>query len=108
VAALPSAADAVLIIPSDLPAVGAEDLAGLVAAWRAAPARMAAAEFDGHPAPPAIFPRAVWPQLALLHGDQGARALLESAAQHTAVPMPAAALDADTPADLARLERGLG
>jgi molybdenum cofactor cytidylyltransferase len=108
VAALPSAADAVIIIPCDLPAVGAEDLAGLVAAWRTAPELMAAAEFNGHPAPPAIFPRAVWPQLALLRGDQGARALLEGAAQHIAVPMPSAALDVDTPAELARLERSLG
>jgi len=69
---------------------------------------MAAAEFDGHPAPPAIFPRAIWSQLLLLRGDQGARALLESAAQRSLVAMPAAALDVDTPAELARLERELG
>lgn len=106
--ALPVAADAALVIPCDLPAVTAEDLARLVAAWRAAPELMAAAAFDGHPAPPAIFPRAVWSQLYLLRGDQGARAVLESAAQHSTVAMPAAALDADTPAELARLEHRLG
>lgn len=106
--ALPAAADAVLVMPCDLPAVTAEDLARLVTAWRAAPQRMAAAEFDAHPAPPAIFPRAVWSQLVALRGDQGARALLESAAQRTAVPMPSAALDVDTPAELARIERSLG
>ena len=72
------------------------------------PELMAAAEFDGHPAPPAIFPRAVWSQLALLRGDQGARAVLESAAQRSAVAMPSAALDADTPEELARLGRTLG
>ncbi len=108
IAALPSGADAVLVIPCDLPAVSAEELSRLVAAWSAVPGLMAAAEFDGHPAPPAIFPRAVWPQLALLRGDQGARVLLESAAQRCLVPMPTAALDADTPAELARLERTLG
>lgn len=106
--ALPLEADAVLVIPCDLPAVTAADLDRLLAAWRAAPELMAAAEFDGHPAPPAIFPRAVWSQLALLRGDQGARALLESAAQRSLVAMPTAALDADTPAELARLERALG
>ncbi|MBL8198895.1 MAG: nucleotidyltransferase family protein [Chromatiales bacterium] len=106
--ALPVGADAALVIPCDLPAVTAEDLARLVAAWRAAPELMAAAEFDGHPAPPAIFPRAVWSQLALLRGDQGARAVLESAAQRSAVAMPSAALDADTPEELARLGRTLG
>ena len=107
-AALPAKVDAVLVMPCDLPLVSGDDLARLVAAWRTAPELMAAAEFDAHPAPPAIFPRVVWPQLALLRGDQGARALLESAMQHTAVPMPSAALDADTPAELARLERSLG
>jgi len=106
--ALPVAADAALVMPCDLPAVSVDDLARLVEAWRAAPELMAAAEFDGHPAPPAIFPRAVWSQLYLLRGDQGARALLESAAQRTAVAMPSAALDVDTPAELARLERTLG
>ncbi len=73
IAAMPVAVDAVLVIPCDLPAVTAEDLARLVAAWRAAPEFMAAAAFDGHPAPPAIFPRAAWSQLTLLRGDQGAR-----------------------------------
>jgi CTP:molybdopterin cytidylyltransferase MocA len=105
---LPAGADAVLVMPCDLPAVTVADLFRLVSAWRAAPQLMATAEFDAHPAPPAIFPRAVWPQLDALRGDQGARAVLESAAQRTAVPMPSAALDADTPAELARIERSLG
>lgn len=108
IAALPVGADAVLVMPCDLPAVSADDLARLLAAWRKAPGLMAAAEFDGHPAPPAIFPRAVWSELAVLHGDHGARSVLDRAAQHTAVPMPSAALDADTPVELARLERSLG
>ena len=106
--ALPPGPDAVLVMPCDLPAVTAEDLSRLVSAWRVAPQRMAAAEFDAHPAPPAIFPRAVWSQLAALRGDQGARAVLESAAQRTLVPMPSAALDVDTPAELARIEHSLG
>lgn len=105
--ALPVGADAVLVMPCDLPAVTADDLARLVAAWHAAPELMAAAQFDGHPAPPAIFPRAVWSQLALLRGDQGARAVLESAEQRSVVAMPSAALDADTPDELTRLERTL-
>jgi CTP:molybdopterin cytidylyltransferase MocA len=105
---LPAGADAVLVMPCDLPAITVADLSRLVSAWRAAPQLMAAAEFDAHPAPPAIFPRAVWSQLVALRGDQGARAVLESAAQRTAVPMPSAALDADTPAELARIERSLG
>lgn len=108
IGALPAEADAVLVMPCDLPAVTAADLDRLLAAWRAAPGLMAAAEINGHPAPPAIFPRSFWPQLILLRGDQGARAVLESAAQHSAVAMPSAALDVDTPAELARLERTLG
>ena len=51
--------------------------------------------------PPVIMPRSIWPQLAALRGDQGARSA-GMALGHTAVPR--AAFDVDTPEDLARLE----
>jgi molybdenum cofactor cytidylyltransferase len=58
------------------------------------------ASFDGtRPLPPAFFPRAVWPQLLALSGDQGARTLLKQA---RFIAAPASQLrDIDTPADLA-------
>ncbi len=104
VAALPPTADAVLILLADQPAVTAADLAALLAAWRVEPALIAAAGFGGQLGPPVIMPREFWPQLRALRGDQGARSLLEWHAERTVVPMPHAALDVDTPAELARLE----
>jgi molybdenum cofactor cytidylyltransferase len=104
VAALPAEADAVLILLCDQPAITADDLDALVAAWRIEPELIAAAGFSDRLGPPVIMPRSVWPQLAALRGDQGARSLLEWHAEHTAVPMPHAAFDVDTPEDLARLE----
>jgi CTP:molybdopterin cytidylyltransferase MocA len=104
VAALPAEADAVLILLCDQPAVTADDLDALIAAWHIEPELIAAAGFSDRLGPPVIMPRSVWPQLAALRGDQGARSLLEWHAEHTAVPMPHAAFDIDTPEDLARLE----
>ena len=50
---------------------------------------------------PAIFPAAFWPELRALSGDQGARTLIASLPDVTAVEIPHAACDVDTPADLA-------
>jgi molybdenum cofactor cytidylyltransferase len=104
VAALPAAADAVLILLCDQPAVTGGDLDALISAWQVEPALIAAAGFSDRLGPPVIIPREFWPQLAALRGDQGARSLLEWHAEHTTVVMPHAALDVDTPEDLARLE----
>lgn len=104
VAALPAGADAVLILLCDQPAITAGDLGALVAAWRIEPELITAAAFSDRLGPPVIVPRSIWPQLAALRGDQGARSLLGWHSEHTAVPMPHAAFDVDTPEDLARLE----
>ena len=104
VAALPPAADAVLILLCDQPAITEGDLDALIAGWQVEPALIAAAGFSDRLGPPVIIPREFWPQLAALRGDQGARSLLEWHAEHTTVVMPHAALDVDTPEDLARLE----
>jgi len=104
VADLPPAVDAVLILLCDQPAITGDDLDALIAAWQVEPALIAAAGFSGRLGPPVIIPRSFWPQLAALRGDQGARSLLEWHAEHTTVVMPHAALDVDTPEDLARLE----
>ena len=100
--ALPAAAGACLVLLCDQPGIEAADLARLVAAWRAAPERMAAAHYGGAPGVPAIFPRHSWPALMRLQGDRGASGLLAAAATLTTVPMPSAASDIDTRADLER------
>ena len=84
----------------------ADDLDALIAEWRIEPELIAAASFSDRLGPPVIIPRAFWPQLAALRGDQGARSLLEWHTEHSAVSMPHAGFDVDTPEDLARLEAG--
>lgn len=104
VAALPARVSAVLIILADQAAIETADLQRLVDAWRSVPQFMAAAQVDGRAGAPAIFPRSAWPALARLHGDAGAAGLLRQAAGTiTGVDMPSAAIDVDTPTDLAGL-----
>ncbi|MEZ5563996.1 MAG: nucleotidyltransferase family protein [Gammaproteobacteria bacterium] len=104
IASLPATADAALILLGDQPAITNTDLDALIDGWHVEPALIAAAGFNGQLGPPVIMPREYWPQLAALHGDQGARSLLGWHAERTTVPIPNAAYDVDTPEDLAWLE----
>jgi molybdenum cofactor cytidylyltransferase len=101
--ALPTAADACLVLLCDQPAVDEDDLRRLVDAWSGAPEQPAAAGFSGTVGVPAIFPAAFWDALARLQGDRGARELLAATRPVTVVAMPHAAFDVDTRADLDRL-----
>ncbi len=102
---LPPGAQACMILLCDQPAIDAADLHALVAGWMTAPQHAAAATFAGILAAPAIFPAVLWPQLRVLAGDRGARALLAALPRVTAVPMPHAALDVDTVAELEGLRQ---
>lgn len=108
-AALPPACDAVLLLLGDQVAVTADDLKRLITAWRGEAGAIAAAAYAGHVGVPAIFPAALFTELAQLRGDRGAREVLErNAFRLTRVPMPNAAVDLDTPEDLAALAAGGG
>jgi molybdenum cofactor cytidylyltransferase len=108
-AALPSACDAVLIVLGDQVAVTADDLKRLAGAWKEQDGVIAAASYDRHVGVPAIFPRICFSELGELRGDQGARKLLERNHHRLVrVPMPNAAIDLDTPEDLAALTKKLG
>jgi len=103
-AALPPACSAVMILLGDQVAVTAEDLRRLNNAWKEQEETIAAATYDGHVGVPAIFPRLCFAELSELKGDRGARLILER--HHfrlVRVPMPNAAVDLDTPEDLATL-----
>jgi molybdenum cofactor cytidylyltransferase len=102
--ALPAACDAVLILLGDQVAVTADDLKRLAAAWNDQEGSIAAATYDQHVGVPAIFPRTFFNELAELRSDQGARRILErNHYRLIRVPMPNAAIDLDTPEDLAAL-----
>ncbi|HEY4368317.1 MAG TPA: nucleotidyltransferase family protein [Steroidobacteraceae bacterium] len=103
-AALPAACDAVMIVLGDQVAVTADDLKRLVGAWKEQEGAIAAATYDRHVGVPAIFPRICFSELAELRGDRGARLVLErNSYRLVRVPMPNAAIDLDTPEDLAAL-----
>lgn len=95
-AALRTDARALLIGLADMPFVQAAHVQALIAACTV----NVVASFDGHqPMPPAIFPRAHWPDLLATVGDAGARHILAHAEKLTA---PAGMLrDIDTADDLA-------
>jgi molybdenum cofactor cytidylyltransferase len=104
VAALPPASAAVMIVLGDQVAVTADDLKRLASAWGGEESVIAASVYQQRVGVPAIFPRICFAELAELRGDQGARLVLErNEYRLTRVPMPNAALDLDTPADLAAL-----
>jgi len=96
--------DAALVAPCDLPALSATDLARLTTSWRDAPDQPAAARYNGIIGVPAVLPARLFPAIATLTGDRGARDLLRrSEAPITTVEFPSAATDLDDGRDLAAL-----
>lgn len=103
-AALPTTCEALMIVLGDQVALTADDLKRLVSAWKGEEGVIAAAVYEHHTGVPAIFPRFCFSELAQLRGEQGARIILERNSFRLArVPMPNAAVDLDTPEDLAAL-----
>ena len=103
-AAAPPACEAVMILLGDQVAVTTEDLKRLNDAWKGEEGSMVASVYGQQVGVPAIFPRAFFSELAQLRGDQGARAIIErNAYRLIRVPVPNAAIDLDTPEDLAAL-----
>lgn len=96
--------DAVLVMPCDQYRVRAEQLIALVSLWRSRPDAPAAASYDGTLGVPVVWPAAWFSRLR--RAGRG-RALL-NARMCSALPLPEAAYDLDTPADLAALTRWIG
>ncbi len=97
--------DAALVALCDQPAFSADVIAQLVAAQRATGRSIVAARYAGRHGAPALFLKEIFPTLAALTGEEGARALLNGdPARVAAVDLPMLALDLDTPADYAALK----
>jgi molybdenum cofactor cytidylyltransferase len=106
IARIPAAADGALLMLADQPAVTAADLRRLVDSWRRQPRCIVAAQYAGTAGVPAIFAREDFAALGALRGDAGARGLLKRAGDRVVrVPLPAAAIDIDTPEDLLKLQK---
>lgn len=99
------AVQGVLITLADQPLVDAAALRRLLAAWERTDDAIAAAEYASRPGVPALFGRAHFDALRALPPDGGAAALLRAArANVTRVAVEEAAMDVDTPHDLAKLD----
>jgi len=106
IAAVPSSADAVMIVLGDQVCVTSDDLKRLLAAWNANEGYIAAATYERHMGVPAIFPRWCFGELGQLRGDEGARKILQRNLDRvTRVPMSNASVDLDTPEDLAAINK---
>jgi molybdenum cofactor cytidylyltransferase len=108
VKALPKDAGAILVMLCDQPDIDARCLARLLDRARARRSAVVASHYRGRYGVPAILPRTVFPALRRLTGDRGARDLLNGAGGRidiVGVDMPEAAVDIDTPGDLAELRR---
>ena len=97
-------ASALMVMLADQALVTVEDLRALLREHAAHPESIVAAEYgEGVIGPPCVFPASDFPALIALEGDRGARAVLRRQPQRVRrVSMPNAALDIDTPEDLAR------
>jgi molybdenum cofactor cytidylyltransferase len=103
-ATVPAAADAVMIVLGDQVCVTSDDLHRLLSAWQSQGSVIAAATYEQTVGVPAIIPRAYFGELAELRGDEGARKVIKRNPDRLVrVPMPNAAIDLDTPEDLAAL-----
>jgi len=109
-AALRSDMEAALIVLGDQPLVGSRSVAALLRSWRREGSRPAVAMSASTPqvrwTPPVVLARELWPELEHLHGDAGARQLLDGHPELLDV-VPAAGRpdDIDTPDDYAKIVR---
>lgn len=112
VAALPESTDGALILLGDMPAVTPALLDSLIAAFDARPEALAAAPAsDGRRGNPVLLSRGLFPAIAALEGDEGARKLLASARDGQVIEVEAASaeatLDVDTPEALEEARKTL-
>ena len=102
------AADAAIVLLGDQPRITPTLVDALVALQRTTRARAVICSWDGHRSPPALLHRDLWPALARLTGDLGARELLrerDDVAVLEVTPELGSLRDIDRPADLAALAR---
>lgn len=91
---------AALLLRDDQGAVSSADLQRLADVWRRSPRTIVAAQYGGGYGLPAVFPRAEFPALLRLRGEQGAETLLRNPAVGViGVLMPSAAPGHGRPGD---------
>ncbi len=96
--------DAALFLVVDQPFVEAALLQQLIDTYREYEAPIVAARYGDRPGVPALFDRALFPELERLLGDRGARSLFEKyRTSLRTIPFPRGHFDLDTPEDYKKL-----
>jgi molybdenum cofactor cytidylyltransferase len=99
-----AAGDGAMVLPADMPELGAPELKVMVDAFHQTPDRILRATSDGTPGHPVIFPADLWPELVAMTGDHGGREVIAAHRDRLRlIPLPgrAALTDLDTPEDWA-------
>lgn len=99
VAALPASTEGVMLLPADMPEITIADIQQLARHFdRPDGPILRATAADGTPGHPVLFPCRLFDALQQIHGDQGARAVLQGESVQTiALPARHALTDLDTP-----------
>lgn len=101
--------EAALVMLGDQPLVGSRSVSALLRSWRREGARPAVALSSGGKGkwtPPVVIARELFDQLYTLHGDAGARQILDDRPELLdTVPAPDRLDDIDTPEDYAKIVR---
>ncbi len=87
-------------MPCDQWRLSGADLTQVRVAWDADPSRTAVASWRDSFGPPTIFPETAFDALRSLHGDAGAKSIIDSRDTVRFVPMENAQYDLDEPEDL--------
>jgi CTP:molybdopterin cytidylyltransferase MocA len=102
-AALPASVDAAVVTLADMPLVSAEMIARVVARHQETGAPLVASDYGGVRAPPVLYARRLFAELAAVHGGGGKEVVERHAAESEVVRWPAEALaDVDDPGDYER------
>jgi molybdenum cofactor cytidylyltransferase len=98
---------ATLVVLADEPELPAESYRRVIRRYHDGGVQIVAATYAGQRGHPVLFDRSVFPELAGLTGDEGARSVVDRAPGRTALVEigDAQPVDVDTPEDLARLLR---
>ncbi len=97
--------EAVVVILCDQPLLTPELIGELIVQFQSTQQPVVASTYAGIQGVPALFSRAVFPQLLELRGANGARELLQQYAHLPAVDFPGGATDVDTAAQYAALSQ---
>ena len=105
IAAVPPSAPAAVVLLADMPHVDEAMIAALVAGYRASERPLVISEYGGVHAPPTLYDRSLFPEIAAMTGGGCGRQVVQRhRAEADAVAWPAERLaDLDSPADVERL-----